>query len=138
MKMTKRIFACILALCLIACAFVGCGDNTKKDDTSSKTEKVDTSGVDHIYFLNFKPEIADKYEAIVAAIQTYEILTEEEKLEVSTAHDKLFEAIANYNAQAVEINKEHVEAADFALAVFSGAFALLPALLWFVKKRFMM
>lgn len=82
--------------------------------------------------------MTDKYEAIVAAIQTYEILTEEEKLEVSTAHDKLFEAIANYNAQAVEINKEHVEAADFALAVFSGAFALLPALLWFVKKRFMM
>ena len=66
MKMTKRIFACILALCLIACAFVGCGETEKKDDTASKTEKVDTSGVDHIYFLNFKPEIADKYEAIAA------------------------------------------------------------------------
>ena len=66
MKMTKRILACILALCLIACAFVGCGKTEKKDDTASKTEKVDTSGVDHIYFLNFKPEIADKYEAIAA------------------------------------------------------------------------
>lgn len=65
MKLTKRIFACILALCLVACAFAGCGEN-KKDDTGSKTEKVDTSGVDHIYFLNFKPEIADKYEAIAA------------------------------------------------------------------------
>lgn len=64
MKLTKRIFACVLALCLLACVFAGCGNNAKKDDTASKTEKVDTSGVDHIYFLNFKPEIADKYDAI--------------------------------------------------------------------------
>ena len=82
--------------------------------------------------------MTDKYEAIVSAIQTYELLNDEEKLEVETAHEKLYEAIAAYNEQAVVINKEHIEATDIALTVFSGAFALLPALLWFVKKRFMM
>ena len=81
--------------------------------------------------------MTDKYEAIVAAIQTYELLSEEEKLEVETAHERLYDAIAAYNEQAVVVNKEHVEATEFALTVFSGAFALLPALLWFVKKRFM-
>lgn len=82
--------------------------------------------------------MTDKYEAIVSAIHTYELLNDEEKLEVETAHEKLYEAIAAYNEQAVVINKEHIEATDIALTVFSGAFALLPALLWFVKKRFMM
>ena len=81
--------------------------------------------------------MTDKYEAIVAAIQTYELLSEEEKLEVETAHERLYDAIAAYNEQAVVVNKEHVEATEFALTVFSGSFALLPALLWFVKKRFM-
>ena len=82
--------------------------------------------------------LTDKYEAIVAAIETYELLSDEEKLEVETAHERLYDAIAAYNEQAVVVNKEHVEATEFALTVFSGAFALLPALLWFVKKRFMM
>jgi hypothetical protein len=66
-----------------------------------------------------------------------DLLSEEEKLEVETAHERLYDAIAAYNEQAVVVNKGHVEATEFALTVFSGAFALLPALLWFVKKRFM-
>ena len=79
-----------------------------------------------------------RYEAIVSAIQTYELLDEEQKLEVSTAREKLLEAIATYNEQTEVINREHVEATEFALAVFSGAFAILPALIWFIKKRFIM
>lgn len=50
MKLSKKILACALAGCMMASAFVGC---------SPKDQKADS-----IYFLNFKPEIAEKYEAI--------------------------------------------------------------------------
>lgn len=59
-----------LAGCMAATALVGCnsGSTTSSAGESaaeSQTEAhVDTSGVKQIYFLNFKPEIADKYEAI--------------------------------------------------------------------------
>lgn len=50
MKLTKKVFACALAGCMMASAFAGCTPGTQTADS--------------IYFLNFKPEIADKYEAI--------------------------------------------------------------------------
>ena len=81
--------------------------------------------------------MTEKYEAIVSAIYTYELLSDEEKLEVEHAHDKLLEAIAAYNEQATAINEEHIASTEFALTIFAGAFALLPALLWFVKKLFL-
>lgn len=68
-KITK--FAAVfMALCVSASAMAlaGCEqeagggtDNTSKLNSSSK---IDTSGVKEIYYLNFKPEISDKYEAI--------------------------------------------------------------------------
>jgi flotillin len=65
MKVSKRILACVLAGCMSASALVGCGgsESSKKPGSSD----VDTSGVKSIYFLNFKPEIAEKYEAIAEA-----------------------------------------------------------------------
>lgn len=61
MKKSKRIFALTMAGCMMATAFAGCGGSS-----SGESSKVDTSGVKSIYYLNFKPEIADKYEAIAA------------------------------------------------------------------------
>lgn len=64
MKVSKRVLACILAGCMSATALVGCGGSESSNKPGSSD--VDTSGVKSIYFLNFKPEIAEKYEAIAA------------------------------------------------------------------------
>ncbi len=79
MKKSKKIVALLLATVMIGSVFTGCGkknnendktntnDTTKTEDTSSTdTENTDTSTekVDSIYFLNFKPEIAEVYEKI--------------------------------------------------------------------------
>ena len=78
-----------------------------------------------------------RYEAIVAAIRTYSLLSEEEQGEVGAAHARLLEAISLYNKNATEINNDHTEATELALAAFAGSFILLPALFWLLKKRFM-
>lgn len=79
MKKSKKIVALLLATVMIGSMFTGCGkknnendktntnDTTKTEDTSSTdTANTDTSTekVDSIYFLNFKPEIAEVYEKI--------------------------------------------------------------------------
>ena len=61
MRKFSRFLAFAMATCLTATAFVGCskgdsGDGGDKGDGGKKAEE--------IFFLNFKPEIADKYEAI--------------------------------------------------------------------------
>lgn len=70
MNKVTKLTALFLALCVSASAvaLAGCegetgGDTETKLDSSSK---VDTSSVKEIYYLNFKPEISDKYEAIAA------------------------------------------------------------------------
>jgi len=72
MNKVTKLAAVFMALCVSASAvaLTGC-DSTGSDggsgDSSSKISsdsKVDTSGVKEIYYLNFKPEISDKYEAI--------------------------------------------------------------------------
>jgi len=66
MKNLKRVIALSMAGCMMAGAMAAC--NTEGGDTSSKAavgeSSVDTKDVKSIYFLNFKPEIADKYAAI--------------------------------------------------------------------------
>ncbi len=80
MRKLKKFLAGTLAGVMAVGALAGCSDNgnttnnggnSTTESTASATEKatgfyddVDTSGVKSIYFLNFKPEIADKYKAI--------------------------------------------------------------------------
>lgn len=66
-KITK-LAALFMALCVSASAvaLTGCED-TSGSDTDTKLDsssKVDTSSVEEIYYLNFKPEISKKYEDI--------------------------------------------------------------------------
>ena len=68
----KKVLASTLAGVLAVGALASCSDNGNTNSTTPSTStptsesKVDTSGVKSIYFLNFKPEIASKYEAIAA------------------------------------------------------------------------
>ena len=85
MKKSKKIVALLLATVMIGSLFTGCGKNNEandKNDTkeTNKTEDTTTTDdastdttadadtttekVDSIYFLNFKPEIAEVYEKI--------------------------------------------------------------------------
>ena len=70
MRKLTRLVAVFMALCLSvsAVALSGCNSSGGSDSGSgsklSSDSKVDTSGVKEIYYLNFKPEISDKYEAI--------------------------------------------------------------------------
>ncbi|HCI59675.1 MAG TPA: ABC transporter substrate-binding protein [Ruminococcus sp.] len=66
MKKSKKVLALTMAGCMMATAFAGCGGSSSSGSgsESGSSSKADTSGVKSIYFLNFKPEIADKYEAI--------------------------------------------------------------------------
>lgn len=61
MKKSRRILACTLAGCMMAGALAGCGGESS---TASGDNSAANAEVDQIYFLNFKPEIAEKYEAI--------------------------------------------------------------------------
>lgn len=66
MKKSRKVLAFTMAGCMMATAFAGCGGSgsSASDPKTDSSSKTDTSGVKSIYFLNFKPEIADKYEAI--------------------------------------------------------------------------
>ncbi len=72
MRKLAKLTAIFMALCLSvsAVALSGCdsSDGGKAGGTSKldSNSKVDTSGVKEIYYLNFKPEISQKYEAIAA------------------------------------------------------------------------
>lgn len=81
MKKSKKIVALLLATVMIGSLFTGCGKKNEANDKNSteetnKTEETTTTDegstdtdtstekVDSIYFLNFKPEIAEVYEKI--------------------------------------------------------------------------
>ena len=83
MSKFKKVLAGALAGMMAVGALAGCNDSGSGNSTSPSTttstsdgtktntakgfyDDVDTSGVKSIYFLNFKPERADKYEAIAA------------------------------------------------------------------------
>ena len=72
MRKFKKVLAGALAGLLAVGALAVCSDNGNTNSTTPSTStptsesKVDTSGVKSIYFLNFKPEIASKYETIAA------------------------------------------------------------------------
>ena len=58
----KKLLAIALTTTLVASAFVGCGSKEKSDDATSTSANETTET--EIYFLNFKPEIADVYKKI--------------------------------------------------------------------------
>lgn len=67
----KKLLAIALATTLVASAFVGCGSKEKNGDSTSNStdDNTATSAAEEIYFLNFKPEIADVYKKIAEAYE---------------------------------------------------------------------
>lgn len=69
----KKLLAMAIATAVVASTFVGCGNNnsgttddsTGTEDNKTTTEDTTSTGTE-IYFLNFKPEIAEVYDKIVA------------------------------------------------------------------------
>jgi raffinose/stachyose/melibiose transport system substrate-binding protein len=68
MKNYKRIFALTLAAVMTAGVVTGCSSNSSSAAASSTGTATSSasSGAKEIYFLNFKPEIANQYAAIAA------------------------------------------------------------------------
>ena len=81
----KKLLAIAVATSLVASAFVGCGSNnsTNGEANSDSTSK----STQEIYFLNFKPEIADVYKKIA---KDYEAETGV-KVKVETAASGTYE-----------------------------------------------
>lgn len=81
----KKLLAIALATTLVASAFVGCGSKENSDDATSTSANETTET--EIYFLNFKPEIADVYKKIA---EDYESETGV-KVKVETAASGTYE-----------------------------------------------
>lgn len=81
----KKLLAIALTTTLVASAFVGCGSKEKSDDATSTSANETTET--EIYFLNFKPEIADVYKKIA---EDYESETGV-KVKVETAASGTYE-----------------------------------------------
>ncbi len=70
MNKVTKITAVFMALCMSASAIALSGCDQSSSSSSSgesklnSSSKIDTSSVEEIYYLNFKPEISDKYEEI--------------------------------------------------------------------------
>lgn len=103
--MRKKLLSVALCVAMAATALVGCGSKDEKDDTKKKDDGGSSAdkeaGGDEtagsVYFLNFKPEIADDYETLMAAF------TEETGIEakVVTAAEGQYESTLK-----VEMEKE--------------------------------
>ena len=81
----KKLLAIALATTLVASAFVGCGSKENGDGATSTSANETTET--EIYFLNFKPEIADVYKKIA---EDYEAETGV-KVKVETAASGTYE-----------------------------------------------
>lgn len=69
MKKSKKLLSLALAALMIAGATTGCSSNTGSSSAAASKDAStasSASGAKEIYFLNFKPEIADKYKTIIA------------------------------------------------------------------------
>lgn len=63
MKPLKKALALMLAIITVCTAFAGCRNKNETPNTTTNTSK-NTGKAQVVRYLNFKPEIADKYEAI--------------------------------------------------------------------------
>lgn len=80
----KKLLALTLATAFVVGSFVGCGSNNTKEETNSNES---TNGGEEIYFLNFKPEIADVYKKVA---EEYEAETGV-KVKIETAASGTYE-----------------------------------------------
>lgn len=64
MKRSKTLLASVLAILMAASVFSGCSNSSGSTASTGSTGSTSPETAKEIYFLNFKPEIADKYEAI--------------------------------------------------------------------------
>lgn len=65
MKKVKSVLVSALAMLMAVSAFTGCASTSSGSSSAAASQKSsETSSAKEIYFLNFKPEIADKYKAI--------------------------------------------------------------------------
>ena len=77
----------------------------------------------------------NNYTELYAVLQTYTLLSEEEKAMVAGEFATLQQMIDSYNAKAETANNELAEATEMAFAVIaSTGFTFLSAL-WFVLRR---
>lgn len=67
MRKVTRILAVLMVLCMAVTIFAGCNNNTSS--TASGNSSAGGSDVKEIYFLNFKPEISEKYDAIAKSMR---------------------------------------------------------------------
>jgi raffinose/stachyose/melibiose transport system substrate-binding protein len=92
--MRKKLLSVALCVAMASTALVGCGskDDTKETTTKASGEEGNSSSTSEtsgsVYFLNFKPEIADQYEALMKSF------TEETGIEakVVTAAENQYES----------------------------------------------
>ena len=67
--MKKKLISALLCVAMVASMLVGCGDTTKEpatdNGTTEGTENTETA-TGKVYYLNFKPEQAEDWEALAA------------------------------------------------------------------------
>lgn len=64
----KKMFAAALAASLVAASLTGCGGTASSGSSAGSTgNTAASSGKGQVYYLNFKPEQADQFNAIAKA-----------------------------------------------------------------------
>jgi raffinose/stachyose/melibiose transport system substrate-binding protein len=67
--MRKKLLSVALCVAMAATALAGCGSSEGKDSGSNGNNGGASAEAGKVYFLNFKPEIADAYEELMAAYE---------------------------------------------------------------------
>jgi hypothetical protein len=121
------------------------GTQTAKCDRCDAKDTIPDIGSALGYTEKFKSDVknvvgiqgSDAYFALYTALETYALLTDAEKAEVSEEYAALCTAIQAYNTTATEVNHIADEATEIALAPLCAAgFSFLAALWLLIQKKF--
>lgn len=121
------------------------GTKTAKCDRCDAKDTIPDIGSALGYTEKFKSDVknvvgiqgSDAYFALYTALETYALLTDTEKAEVSEEYAALCTAIRAYNTTATEVNHIADEATEIALAPLCAAgFSFLAALWLLIQKKF--